>query len=135
MTLIGTAVQSVFTESSEDFAHMGLVLFRVVRINENVIKVNGDINVEKVAKNVIHKSLKGSGSISKSERHNKPFKGPVTGTERSLPFIAFSDMDKTISVPEVKCRVNMGLASSSKEIGNKRKRITILFRKDRKSVV
>ena len=39
MTLIGTAVQSVFTESSEDFAHMGLVLFRVIGINENVIKV------------------------------------------------------------------------------------------------
>ena len=42
-----TAVQSVFTELLEDFAHMGLVLFWVIGINENVIKVNGDINIKK----------------------------------------------------------------------------------------
>ena len=63
--------------------------------------------------------MKGSRSVSKSEQHNKPFEGPITGMERSLPFITFSNMDKMISMPEVKCHVNTGLASSSKEIGNK----------------
>jgi hypothetical protein len=83
----------MMSESSEDFSDLSLVLFFVIRVNEDVIQVYKDTDVEQVRKDVIHKSLKCSRSIGKSERHDTPFKGAILGLEHCFPFVTFSDMD------------------------------------------
>jgi hypothetical protein len=81
------------SESSEDFSDLSLVLFFVIGVKEDVIQVYEDADVKQVCKDVIHKSLKCSWSIGKSEGHDTPFKGAVSGSECGFPFITFSDTD------------------------------------------
>jgi hypothetical protein len=60
-------------ESEEDFSDLSPVLFFVIGVNEDVIQVYKDADVKQVREDVIHKSLKCSRSIGKSERHDTPF--------------------------------------------------------------
>jgi hypothetical protein len=81
------------SEASEDFSDLSPVLFMVIGVNEDVVQVYKDADIEQVHEDVIHKSLKSSWSIGKSERHDTPFEGAVSGSERCFPFVTFSDMD------------------------------------------
>src|SRR5882724_9146880 len=74
--------------SVEYFLNMGFVLGNVVRIDEDVIQVYDDYDVNHVCENVIHKSLKCGGCISKPFRHYQPLEGTIAGSECSLPFIS-----------------------------------------------
>jgi hypothetical protein len=80
-------------ESLEDFLDLGPVLFFVIGVNEDVVQVYKDADVEQVHEDIIHKSLKCSRSIGKSERHDTPFERAVSGLERCFPFVTFSDTD------------------------------------------
>ena len=93
MTLVGTGIETMFSETTEDFADMLLVFRRVVGVDENVVKVDGNIYVEKITKDVIHESLEGGRSIGQSERHNKPFEGSIASPECCLPFVTFRYAD------------------------------------------
>ena len=57
-------------EVPEDFSDMLFVFLGIVRVDENVIEVHNNIDVEHISKDVIHKVLEGSQSISESERHD-----------------------------------------------------------------
>ena len=47
-----------------------LVVFRhVIRVDEYIIQIDHNIDVQNVRENVIYKSLKGCGSIGKTEGH------------------------------------------------------------------
>jgi hypothetical protein len=83
----------MMSESSEDFSDLSPLLFFIIGVNEDVVQVYKDADVEQVRKDVIHKSLKCSRSIGKSERHDTPFEGAVSGSECCFPFVTFSDMD------------------------------------------
>jgi hypothetical protein len=81
------------SELSEDFSDLSPVLFFVIRVNEDVVQVYKDADVEQVCKDVIHKSLKCSWSIGKSERHDTPFERAISGLKCCFPFVTFLDMD------------------------------------------
>ena len=93
MTLVRTGIETMFPETTEDLVDMLLVFRRVVRVDEDVVKVDGNINVEEVAEDVIHESLESGWSIGQSERHNKPFEGSIASLECRLPFITFRNAD------------------------------------------
>ena len=59
MTLVRTGIETMFAEMTEDLSDMLLVFCRVVGVDEDVVKVDGNINVEEVAEDVIHESLEG----------------------------------------------------------------------------
>jgi hypothetical protein len=80
-------------ESSEDFSDLSPVLFFIIGVNEDVVQVYKDADVKQVREDVIHKSLKCNRSIGKSERHDTPFKGAISGSECGFPFVTFSDTD------------------------------------------
>ena len=61
-------------ESAEYFPNMGFVLRNVVGIDEDVIQIYDDYDVDHIHENVVHKSLKGCGCISKPFRHYQPLK-------------------------------------------------------------
>jgi len=91
----------VFSEASEHFTDMVTMEIGIVGVDEDVIQVHEDANIEEVAKNVIHESLKGSWRIGESDRHYTPFKGAIASSECGFPFVTFMDLDKMVGVPEV----------------------------------
>ena len=66
--------------------------------------------IQEVTKNVVHESLERGRSIGQPERHDKPFKGAVTGLKGSFPFVALRNADQVISIPEINCGVKAGFA-------------------------
>jgi len=79
---------SISAESAEYFLNVEFVLRNIVRIDEDVVQIYDDYDVNHIRENVIHKSLKSGGCISKPSRHYQPLKGTVMGLECSLPFIS-----------------------------------------------
>ena len=116
LTFIRTSVKSVFPKASEDFSDMLPVLGGIIRIDEDVIKVDDNRNVNHVGKDVVHKMLESSWSVGETERHNQPFKRPITSLECSLPFVSVSNADKIIGMPKVDFGVNPGFPGGIQKI-------------------
>ena len=116
LTLIRTSIKSVFPKASEDFPDMLPVLGGIIRIDEDVIKVDDNRNVNHVGKDVVHKTLESGRSVSETERHNQPFKRPVASPECGLPFVSVGDADKMIGMPEVDFGVNPGFPGGIQKI-------------------
>src|SRR5882672_2795531 len=57
LTYVCMGKKSVSAEPSEYFLNMSFVLGNVVRIDENVIQVDGDYDINHIHEDVIHKSL------------------------------------------------------------------------------
>jgi len=64
--------KSVSTESAEYFLNMEFVLGNIVGIDEDVIQIYDDYDVNHIHEDVVHKSLKSGGCISKPFRHYQP---------------------------------------------------------------
>jgi len=71
---------------------LGVVSY-IVGIDQNIIEINYHTDIEEVEKDIIHKVLESSGSIIKTKKHNRLFKGSVVSTKSSLPFVTFSTVD------------------------------------------
>src|SRR5882724_11133585 len=80
--------QSVSMEPTKYFLNMSFVFGNVVRIDDN--------DVDHIRKDVVHKPLKSSQSISKPFRHYQPFEGTIMGPEGSLPFVSGCDPKKMV---------------------------------------
>jgi len=81
LTFVCMGKESVSTESAAYFPNLGFVL-------RNVVQIYDDYDIDHVCENVVHKSLKCSGCISKPFRHYQPLEGTISGLECSLPFIS-----------------------------------------------
>jgi hypothetical protein len=65
------------------------VLKQVIRINEDVVDIDNEANIEHIAENVIHETLKNHGTIGKTARHDLPLKRTISGLKGGLPLITF----------------------------------------------
>ena len=74
LTFAGCSIESISSESPKNFLDMNLVLGHVIRIYEDIVKVYYYANIQHVAEDVIHESLKSSGSIRKSKWNYQPSK-------------------------------------------------------------
>ena len=81
---------------------MGYVFLQGVREDEYVVKVDEDILINDVPKNVIDLGLEDRGSVSEAERHNQVFVVSPGCVEGCLPFISFLDSNQVISVAKIK---------------------------------
>ena len=100
-TLIGTGVEVMLSEVSENFSDMAMVFFLRVGVDEYVVEVHQYTNIEQVTKDIIHEALESSGCVGESEGHYVPFKGTIASLESCLPFVALSDSDQMVGIPEV----------------------------------
>ena len=100
-TLISAGIEVMLLEALENFSDMVSVFFLRVGVDEYVIKVHQYTNIEQVAKDIIHEVLESSGCIGESRRHYVPFEGAIASPESCLPFVALSDSDQMVGVPEV----------------------------------
>ena len=119
-TFISAGIEVMLSEALENFSDMASVLFLGVRVDEYVIKVHQYTNIEQVAEDIIHEALESSRCIGESERHYVPFEGAIVGPESRLPFVALSDLDQMVGMPEVDFRIDFGLVRAVKEVGNAR---------------
>ena len=103
-------------EVAEYLVDVPYMLFFRVRIDEDVIKVYQHAYIEQVAEDVIHKTLKSSGCICKSERHDMPFEGAIAGVESGFPFVTLSDMDQVVRVMEVNFCIESCLLQAVEEV-------------------
>ena len=92
-TLIGTGVEVMLSEASENFLDMVSVFFLRVQVDEYVVEVHQYTNIEQVAKDIIHEAFESGGCIGESERHYAPFKGAVVSPESRLPFVTLMDLN------------------------------------------
>ena len=71
--------------------------------------------------------LESGWSIGETEGHNTPLKGIIAGTEGSLPFVPFMDLDKVVCVPEINLREKSGLTRAIQDVGDTREWITVFL--------
>ena len=101
LTFARCSIESISLESLKDFLDVNLVLGHVIRIYEDIIEVYYYTNIQHVAEDVIHESLKSGGPIGKSEWNNQPFKGAVMSVEGGFPFITISYANQMVGMVQV----------------------------------
>jgi hypothetical protein len=88
LALVSLGIKAMLTEPTENFLDM----------------------VYHVPENVIHKMLESHWGVGKVERHNVPFKRPITSPEGHFPFVAFGYLDKVIGMTKVNLGVDISFA-------------------------
>ena len=123
----GVCVEAMFPEPAEDFFDVLFVLRHVVGVDEDVVEVDDDTDIEEVAEDVVHETLKGRGCVGKSEGHHQPFKRAVASAEGGLPFFTFCDVNKVVCVTKVDFGIGAGFPRGVEEVGDERKGISVFL--------
>ena len=97
---------------------MGYMFNLRVRVYKDVIQVSQHVNIQEIRKNIIHKPLESGRGISKSERHNTPFKRPISGPEGSFPFITFCYSDQMVSMTKIDFCIDFCFSWRVKEVAD-----------------
>jgi hypothetical protein len=74
LAFVSSGEQLVFSESPEYFSDMLTMLRWAIGVDEDVVQVDEDANIEEVAKNVVHETLKRGRRIGETFGHYQPFK-------------------------------------------------------------
>ena len=106
---------------------MLVMLFHVVRIDEDIIQIDEDTYIEHIGEDVIHEGLKSCQCISQTKGHNTPFERAVVGVEGGFPFITFMDLKEVVGVLQVNFGIHGGLSWAVKEVGDAWKRISVFL--------
>ena len=69
------------------------MISHVVRIDQNIIKIDYHTDIKEVRENVIYEALEGSRSIGETKGHNKLFEESIADVECGLLFVIFSNMN------------------------------------------
>ena len=73
-TFLCFGIKTSLAEMLEYFLYM-LVMFRnVIQVDEYIIQIDHNTDIQEIRENIVHELLKGHGTISKTERHYRPFK-------------------------------------------------------------
>jgi len=67
-------IKTNLAETLEHFFYILVMFKHVIRVDEYVIQIDHNTDIQEIGENVIHKSLKGRGSIGETEGHYRPFK-------------------------------------------------------------
>src|SRR5882672_2983987 len=117
----------MFAESAENFVDMLAVFRGIVRVDQNVVKIDRNADIKQVVEDIVHEALKSRGSISETKGHDHPFKQTIAGLECGLPLVTGGDADKMVRVAEVNLSVQTGFAWRIEEVEDERKWIVVLF--------
>jgi len=67
-------IKTSLVEMLEHFFSMSVMFGHIIQVDEYIIQIDHDTDIQKVRENIIHESLEGHESISKTERYYRPFK-------------------------------------------------------------
>ena len=85
--------KAIFVESMEYLLDMCSMDVNIVRIDEDIVQIDYYANIDHVREDVVHKPLKGGGSVCEAEWHYLPFKRSVLRSECGFPLITFGYVD------------------------------------------
>ena len=77
------------------------MLREVVRIDQDIVQIDNDVDAYHICKNVVHESLKSCRSVSKAFWHYQPLERSVSSPESGFPFVSFGNAYEVICVPEI----------------------------------
>ena len=103
-------------EAFKDLPNMFSVRFWIVRIDEDIVQIDDDMNINQVFKNIVNEPRPSGWRVGETERHNQPFKRPVASPECGLPFVSVGNADKMIGMPEVDFGVNPGFPGGIQKV-------------------
>ena len=103
------------------------MLRHIIRVNEDIIKVNDNTDIEHICEDFIHVTLESSRHVGKSEGHHKPFKRAVASAECSFPFVTVCDVDKVVRMSKIDLCIKLGFPWCIQEVGDQGKWVTILL--------
>jgi hypothetical protein len=126
--LFRLGVKSVFAELAENLADMLAMRYFVRGVDQDIVEVDDHANIEKISEDGVNKPLERSGGVRETEWHNEPFIGAIARAERSLPFIAFSDADQMVRMPEIDFGVDLCVARGIQEVRDAWERVAIFLR-------
>ena len=101
LTFLWLGEEIVLSEVSEDFADVFLMGLKVLGVYQDVIQIDDNTDIKEIHEDTIDESLKSRRGVSQAERHDIPFKGPISRAERGLPFITFCNADQMVRVVEI----------------------------------
>ena len=88
---------------------MYFVLCDVVGVDENVVKVSGAEDIQKMAKYVIDELLEGSWGVCESKEHDKRLKQFPSYAEGSLPNVVVGNSNQVVVASDIQCSIHLGL--------------------------
>ena len=71
---MSSSKKAIFAESTEYLSDMCSMDVNIVGVDEDIIQIDYYTNIDHVGEDVVHKPLKGSGSVREAEWHYLPFK-------------------------------------------------------------
>ena len=75
---------------------MFLMLRGVIGIDQDIIKVDDNIDVEQVGEDVLHEPLEGCRGIAESKGHDQHLEESEASPEGRLPFVALGNVYQVV---------------------------------------
>ena len=108
-------------KACKDFLHIRLVVFRVLRVDKDVVKVRETDDIQEVSKGIVDVPLEGCRSIRESKGEDDVLKMTVAGSEGRLPFMPGLNPNEVIGLPDVKFTEDLRSLQSIEQFADKRK--------------
>src|SRR6266545_5899417 len=112
---------------SEHFFDVFAMICGIVRINEDVVKIDDDRNINHVWKDIIHEPLERGGSIDQPFQDNQPFEQAIVCAECCFLFIPIGYPDQMVPMSKINLCINASPAGSIKEIRDKWKGVAVFL--------
>jgi hypothetical protein len=106
---IGFGIQLMFLKMSQYFLDMFPIFDWVIGVDEYIVEVHNDAYIKHISEDVIHKMLKGHGTVHQAEQHDLPFERAISGLECGFPLVALGHSDQMKCVSEVDFGINPSL--------------------------
>ncbi|GBG86206.1 hypothetical protein CBR_g41110 [Chara braunii] len=86
-------VEAMFAQAVKDVAEMSEVFLKGTTVDQDIVEVDENVLLQDVPEDVVHRPLKGSGSISEAEWHHRELVVAESRSERGLRLVGCSDAD------------------------------------------
>jgi len=117
----------VLAQMLENQPNMRDVFVQVSRVHHEVVHVDDEPSFRKVvSEDIIHECLKGRLRVALAEEHNCRFVEPVRSSESGLPLVGLLNLNIVIPPPDIEFGEILGVFESVDEVGDMRKRVSIL---------
>ena len=119
----------VLAQTLENQPNTHDVFFQINQVHHEVVHVDDEPSFrEVVGEDMVHEHLEGRRRVALAEEHNHRFVEPIRSSESSLPLVGLLNPNIVIPPPDIKFGEIPRVFESVDEVGDSRKRVSILDR-------
>ncbi|GBG89256.1 hypothetical protein CBR_g48963 [Chara braunii] len=97
-------VEAMSAQEVKDVAEVSEVLLKDTTVDQDIVEVDENVLLQDVPEDVVHRPLKGSGSISEAEWHHRELVVAESRSERGLRLVGCSDVDLMVTATKINLR-------------------------------